>query len=127
MTRIKECLDRMGQTQKWLAITMGVKQPSVHDWITGKNTPSSENLKRLSELFHVSVDYLLGISDDTPQVVSTDPWDPEEMGAADQEDANIRILARGVTRMTPENRQKLLDVARVMFSEDFDDQGNKKR
>lgn len=127
MTRIKECLDRMGQTQKWLAITMGVKQPSVHDWITGKNTPSSENLKRLSELFHVSVDYLLGISDDTPPVVSTDPWDPEEMDAADREDETIRVLARGVQRMAPENRQKLLDVARALFKDDFDDQGNKKR
>lgn len=64
MTRIKECLDRMGQTQKWLALTLGVKQPSVHDWITGKNKPTAANLQKLSALFHVSTDYLLGISKD---------------------------------------------------------------
>ena len=64
MTRIKECLDRMGQTQKWLALTLGVKQPSVHDWITGKNKPTAANLQKLAALFHVSTDYLLGISTD---------------------------------------------------------------
>ena len=72
----------------------------------------------------MSVDYLIG-NDQSP-VVSTDPWDPEEMGAADREDETIRVLARGVSKMSPENRQKLLDVARVMFSEDFDAQGNKR-
>lgn len=68
MSRIKECLDRIGKTQKWLAVTMGVKQPSVHDWITGKNKPTADNLKRLSEIFHVSTDFLLGVpEEEAPQ------------------------------------------------------------
>ena len=67
MTRIKECLERMGKTQKWLAVTMGVKQPSVHDWVIGKNMPSSKNLKRMAELFNVSTDYLRGVDSEEPE------------------------------------------------------------
>ena len=82
MTRIKECLDRMGQTQKWLALTLGVRQPSVHDWITGKNKPTAANLQKLSALFHVSTDYLLGISTEEEYIESKsvcfEPSTPEE-------------------------------------------------
>ena len=102
MTRIKECLDRIGQTQKWLAVTMGVKQPSVHDWIIGKNTPSTENLKRLSDIFGVSTDYLLGV--DTPErTQAPDPFDAVR-------DATVELNERGKLmlsnyhKLTPENQ-----------------------
>ena len=119
MTRIKECLDRMGQTQKWLALTLGVKQPSVHDWITGKNKPTAANLQRLAALFNVSTDYLLGLTDDpAPAVVSADTWDVESAFSA-PEDESIRIMARGMGRLSPENREKLLTVAKTLFATDF--------
>lgn len=95
MTKIKECLDRMGKTQKWLAITMGVKQPSVHDWITGKNKPTANNLKRLSEIFHVSTDYLLDASEEEKNISKKpDNIDDEVMAIRDRlrNDPSYRLL-----------------------------------
>lgn len=122
--RFRECREKTVYSQKQVAIMIGVKPPQLSKWESGTAKPSRENCLKLAQLYGVSVDYLIG-NDQSP-VVSTDPWDPEEMGAADREDETIRVLARGVSKMSPENRQKLLDVARVMFSEDFDAQGNKR-
>lgn len=51
-----------GLTQSDLAEAVMVSRQAVSKWETGRALPSAENLKYLSELFGVSVDYLL--SDD---------------------------------------------------------------
>ena len=48
------------------------------------------------------------------------------MDYADREDETIHIMARGMKKLSPDNRQKLLEVARALFSQDFDEQGNKR-
>lgn len=53
-------------------------------------------------------------------------WNPEDMAWADRQDETTVVLNRGIARMTSENRQKLLDMARIMFKEDFDDEGTKR-
>lgn len=39
-------------------------------------------------------------------------------------DENLVILNKNVKKISPENRQKLLDMARLMFKEEFDDDDN---
>ena len=51
-----------GYTQLDLAEKVRVSRQAISKWETGRVLPSAENLKYLSELFGVSVDYLL--SDD---------------------------------------------------------------
>lgn len=43
-----------------LAARMGVKQASVCAWESGENYPSVENLMKLADIFHCSIDELLG-------------------------------------------------------------------
>lgn len=60
MTRFKECREKKGFSQKYVALTLGVKAPSVSAWESGKTLPSSENLVAVAKLYDVSVDFLLG-------------------------------------------------------------------
>lgn len=48
-----------GYTQLDLAEKVRVSRQAISKWETGRALPSAENLKYLSELFGVSVDYLL--------------------------------------------------------------------
>ena len=48
-----------GYTQLDLAEKVRVSRQAISKWETGRVLPSAENLKYLSELFGVSVDYLL--------------------------------------------------------------------
>lgn len=139
---LKRLRKQNGITQEQLAKAIGVERSSIGKY-EGKQDilPSYDVLVRLANYFGVTINYLLDVPEPEthfsakevqdafaarPQTVSTDPWGPENMDYAEKENDTIRILARGVTKLSPENRQKLLDVARVMFAEDFDEQGNKR-
>ena len=50
-------------TQRQVAQTLNISQPSYIRYENGSAEPNLENLVRLAELFDVSVDYLLGRSD----------------------------------------------------------------
>ena len=63
-----------GLTQSDLAEAVMVSRQAVSKWETGRALPSAENLKYLSELFGVSVDYLL--NDDI-----TEGTTPRELGS----------------------------------------------
>jgi transcriptional regulator with XRE-family HTH domain len=60
MNRIKELREAKDMEQKALAIDIGVSQPTISDWETGRKTPSSKSAEKLADYFGVSIDYLLG-------------------------------------------------------------------
>lgn len=70
MYRFRQCREAKGLSQKFVAISLGVKAPSVSDWEKGKTNPTIENLIALSKLFGVSCDELLGLQDDRTFVVA---------------------------------------------------------
>ena len=61
MNRIRETREGKGLSQKQVALEVGVKSPSVSNWESGKTTPTPENYIAMARLFHVSVDYLMGL------------------------------------------------------------------
>ncbi len=63
MNRIKELREQKGIGQKVLAIDIGVSQPTICDWESGRKTPSSKRAAILADYFGVSLDYLLGRED----------------------------------------------------------------
>lgn len=60
MNRISEARKRAGLSQKQLAHELKVSCPTVSEWESGKKTPNSANLQRLSVILNSTVDYLLG-------------------------------------------------------------------
>lgn len=62
--RLKECRLKKGYTQQYVALTLGIKSPSVSNWENGKTFPTTENLAALSELYDVPLDYLMGKEDE---------------------------------------------------------------
>ena len=74
MNRLKELRIQHGyKSQKELADVLFVNQTAVSQWERGVTTPSSQMLQRLSELYQVSIDYLLGRDEkDKPTLVSED-------------------------------------------------------
>jgi transcriptional regulator with XRE-family HTH domain len=45
-------------TQKELAKMMGVSNYTIVNWERGKTSPNGKQLKRLSEIFDLSIDYI---------------------------------------------------------------------
>jgi transcriptional regulator with XRE-family HTH domain len=63
--RLKQLREEKGLTQKELAAILGLKhQTSISNYENNNQKPPSDILGKLSEIFNVSVDYLLGFTDD---------------------------------------------------------------
>lgn len=61
--RLKELRSERGLKQVDIASRLGVTKQSVANWENGNIMPSIEILVKLSKLFSVSTDYLLGLDD----------------------------------------------------------------
>lgn len=75
--RVRELRESQNMTQTELADTLGMKTyTTVSKWEKNENFPKGKDLKRLAQIFHVTSDYLLGLSDDKlkkfPKEVTSD-------------------------------------------------------
>ncbi|GHU35605.1 transcriptional regulator [Bacilli bacterium] len=62
--RMKELRLEAKLTQKEVAEKLGISTAFYGQWETGKRTPASKNLQKIADVFNVSVDYLLGNTDE---------------------------------------------------------------
>lgn len=60
--RIKESAKKRGYNLKTTALKAGLSENAIYSW--QKYTPSSDKLAAVADVLHVSVDYLLGNTDD---------------------------------------------------------------
>ena len=65
MYNFKKCREAKGLSQKYVALSLGVKPPSVSDWENGRTSPTLENLVSLALLLGVTSDELLGLTPDS--------------------------------------------------------------
>ena len=67
--RLSEIRKDHGDTQATLAEQLRVSLPTVRAWEQEKSSPNHEMLVAICHLYHVSADYLLGLSDVDPAYV----------------------------------------------------------
>lgn len=60
MNKIKELREKYGLPQKAFAADIGVTQPTVSDWESGRKVPSAKSTAKIADYFGVTVDYILG-------------------------------------------------------------------
>lgn len=61
--RIKELRVRYNMNQRELADKLGIGNSTISQYETGERTPSDEVKVKMADLFNVSLDYLLGRTD----------------------------------------------------------------
>ena len=101
MNRFRDLRKKFGYSQDKLASLLNVHQTAVSQWELGKNFPDVNTLIKLSELYHTSVDYLLG-------------KDSEPSSVAPKKEAPLPVPMLG------KDAQKLLDMYGEMSKESKD-------
>ena len=64
--RLRDIRKDHGDTQESLGRKLGFATPTVSKWEQGKTDPDLETLKQICQMYEVSADYLLGLTDDDP-------------------------------------------------------------
>ena len=62
--RLKELRKQAHLTQVELAGKLGIVQSSYADWERGRKKPTQDNLVKIAQVLNVSVDYLVGNSEE---------------------------------------------------------------
>ena len=127
MNIVKELRKKKGVQQKELAVEIGVAQPTISEWETGKKDPSGDRLKKLAEYFGVDELVVLGMN-----LQLFVPEDPKECGksetdqiierlleqlASQPKTAEARIVSGGMDKLPKEQREQALAVVRAMFQQ----------
>lgn len=93
--RLKDLRKQAGLTQVNVAERLGVSQPAYASWERGIKKPTQENLVKIAQVLNVSVDYLVGNSEER-----TDELDNIEL--------LFRINSKGLTEEEKEVFKKEL-------------------
>ncbi len=78
-TRLKNLRKQAGLTQQQLATQLGITKSVVSFYELQERSPSPEVLIKLTTIFHVSADYLLGL--DTRETIDVSDLDEEDICA----------------------------------------------
>ena len=136
MNIVRELRIKKGVQQKELALELGISSAAVSNWEKGKSDPSGERLKKLADYFGVDEYVILGKGTFVPdQPGLYVPIKPEISGKSETDQiierllekldnqpktAEARILAKGVDRLPPEQREQALTVFRAVFANHAD-------
>ena len=90
---LKELRQKSGLTQKQLAAQMGVTKSLISFYELQERVPSPSVLVKLSTIFHVSTDYLLGI--DTTK----------RLDVSDLEEDDIKVVSLLIETLRKKNRK----------------------
>lgn len=104
--RIRDLANAKGMSLPVLEATLGFGNGTIVRW--DKSSPTAEKLQKVADYFNVSTDYLLG-REQMNESTSTD----------DAPDEEFVILSRNAKKLSPEDRKQLLEIARIMFKEEF--------
>ena len=100
MNRIAELRKAKNITQLEFCAILNVAQPTLSGWEIGRRQADYINLKKMSEFFNVSIDYLLGFTDN--------PNPPEEKKPITQPlpyPPKILQLAEQISKLPPDMRE----------------------
>ena len=105
-------LKDFGVTRYQVSKATGVPQSSLSDWSKGKSKPKYENMKKLADYFGVSVDYLLGNSNEKEKPAATEDDELNEYLEELKTRPEMRMLfslAKGATKQDVEQAVAIVE------------------
>jgi transcriptional regulator with XRE-family HTH domain len=103
--RLKEARKLAGVSQGHVAKLLGLHRPSITEIEAGNRRVSADELVRLAEIYDVGVTWLLGEAPDT----------------LDAQDPRLELAARELTKLKPDDLDRLLRLLAAMRSDSTPD------
>lgn len=103
VNRLKKLRNNQNITQKELASFLGINQNTYSYWENGKVKIDSDSLSKLSNYFGVSVDYILGISDEKKEDSVKTPSSENKVPPS------LQTLYKVASELSEEQIQDVLD------------------
>lgn len=111
---LKQLRELHNMTQKELADKVKVTPKAISFYELNQREPSNELLKSFSQIFNVSVDYLLGNS----YIPKTQETKSKAEELEEDFPEGVSVLYRANKNLTPEQKEVMLRMIKATFFED---------
>lgn len=111
--RIRKLRESRNMTQTELSEILGMKTyTTVSKWEKNENFPKGKDLKKLAEIFNVTSDYLLGLSDTELGKITTPKNHPEILTIYNQleEPKQEKVLDYAKEQLEEQNNSKIVSI-----------------
>lgn len=111
--RIRKLRESRNMTQTELSEILGMKTyTTVSKWEKNENFPKGKDLKKLAEIFNVTSDYLLGLSDTKLGKITTQNEPPEILTIYNQleEPKQEKVLDYAKEQLEEQNNSKIVSI-----------------
>lgn len=115
MLNLKQLREAKGVSQATVARELNISRQTYNNYELGKREADYETLLKLAEYFGTSVDCL--ISNRINDNISSD----DKIKNPVETDQDLILLNRNAKKLPPENRKLLIDMAKAMLKEEFDE------
>ena len=112
--RLNELFDSDARNDTAIAMELGVSKQTVSAWRCGTRSPKKPMLIKISELYHVSIEWLMGF--DVPKCGQN--MDLHLFGESPDtvpKNDDIRLLVRDLSKLSPEQVEQAKEMFRLMF------------
>lgn len=108
--RLREAMEERGMKPTDLAEASGIDKAAISNYLNGKYIAKQDKVYALARVLRVNPAWLMGASESKlPADEAQPPMDEE-----------IQIMSRGMQQLSAADRKRLIDMARLMFREAFD-------
>ena len=105
----------MTQDELGLIFEPHLAQSTIGTYERGLRQPSLENLVRIAEYFNVSVDYLLGLSEEVSTINTYKEENPKEL----KEFLGRNTVLFNGSELNSEEKQRMIDILTGLFWDNF--------
>lgn len=145
--RLKTSMSNLHMTATELANATGIGKSDISYYLRAKYMPKQDRIYKMASVLKVNPAWLGAFDTELERskaaidellksqsnyhstlntIVSTEPWDVDA-SFTEQDADDIRILARGMMKGPQEKRKLIIDMAKQLFAQDFDEEGNKRK
>lgn len=114
-SRLKCLRKEHSLTQLDLAKKLGIVRTAVTNYETERTMPDPNTLNKLSNIFGVSVDYLLGISDNKEKSTVQAKNISRAAQLDDEFPEGVDVLMRAKEELTPKQRKKMIELMNMFI------------
>lgn len=121
--RLRDARERKNLKQTQVKALTGINNKTLSGYENGVSEPDLETLNKLAELYEVSVDWLMGRTDNPKQIITyQNTKKSTDQAVADEHiqyllDENIRKIAEAYAKLPPHKQKLLDDLAKTFMDE----------
>lgn len=121
MNIIRDLRKSQGLMQKELAEMLQVAQNTLSTWELGKYDPSIKALNQMADIFGVSVDYILGRTDEPAEETQQEETSGNKEFSASTQSAKVWMIVQKLYTLDPDQLAAIELIVNSMMSKNDED------